>query len=163
RGVLRQVGAPLPGDHSLVDRRVGRVRSVPGVRRGDPHRHLHHERDRVGQRQTAPRGPGPRALPDRAGSAQVSVHGADGPRPNRPRPRTMDDALEGSVERLRRRVRGPLVRRQELTTRSSYTVKLTDPDRVAQTVAAMVLEPEVERVFHDDSYGYRPGRSPIDA
>ena len=36
-------------------------------------------------------------------------------------------------------------------------------DRVAQTVAAMVLEPEVERVFHDDSYGYRPGRSPIDA
>jgi group II intron reverse transcriptase/maturase len=36
-------------------------------------------------------------------------------------------------------------------------------DRVAQTAAAMVLEPEVERVFHDDSYGYRPGRSPIDA
>ena len=36
-------------------------------------------------------------------------------------------------------------------------------DRVAQTAAVMVLEPEVERVFHDDSYGYRPGRSPIDA
>ena len=24
-------------------------------------------------------------------------------------------------------------------------------------------EPEVEKVFHDDSYGYRPGRSPVDA
>jgi len=36
-------------------------------------------------------------------------------------------------------------------------------DRVAQTVAVMALEPEVEKVFHDDSYGYRPGRSPVDA
>lgn len=36
-------------------------------------------------------------------------------------------------------------------------------DRVAQTVAVLVLEPNVEQVFHDDSYGYRPGRSPIDA
>ncbi len=36
-------------------------------------------------------------------------------------------------------------------------------DRVAQSAAAMVLEPDVERVFHNDSYGYRPGRSPIDA
>ena len=33
-------------------------------------------------------------------------------------------------------------------------------DRVAQTVAVLVLEPNVEKVFHDDSYGYRPGRSP---
>ena len=36
-------------------------------------------------------------------------------------------------------------------------------DRVAQTVAVLALEPDVEKVFHDDSYGYRPGRSPIDA
>ena len=36
-------------------------------------------------------------------------------------------------------------------------------DRVAQTVAVLVLEPDVERVFHDDSYGYRPRRSPVDA
>ena len=36
-------------------------------------------------------------------------------------------------------------------------------DRVAQTVAVMVLEPQVEKVFHNDSYGYRPGRSPVDA
>lgn len=30
-------------------------------------------------------------------------------------------------------------------------------------MAVMALEPEVEKVFHDDSYGYRPGRSPVDA
>lgn len=36
-------------------------------------------------------------------------------------------------------------------------------DRIAQTVAVMVLEPNVERVFHNDSYGYRPGRSPQQA
>jgi len=36
-------------------------------------------------------------------------------------------------------------------------------DRIAQTVAVMVLEPNVERVFHKDSYGYRPGRSPQQA
>jgi RNA-directed DNA polymerase len=31
-------------------------------------------------------------------------------------------------------------------------------DRVAQTAAAMLLEARLERVFHRDSYGYRPGR-----
>ena len=36
-------------------------------------------------------------------------------------------------------------------------------DRVAQTAAAMALEESVEQVFHDDSYGYRPGRSPLEA
>lgn len=36
-------------------------------------------------------------------------------------------------------------------------------DRVAQTVAVAYLEPLVEKVFHPDSYGYRPGRSPLDA
>jgi RNA-directed DNA polymerase len=36
-------------------------------------------------------------------------------------------------------------------------------DRVAQTVIVMTLEPVVEKVFHRDSYGYRPGRSPHDA
>jgi retron-type reverse transcriptase len=39
----------------------------------------------------------------------------------------------------------------------------TVADRVAQTVAAMYLEPGVEKVFHPDSYGYRPGRSALDA
>jgi RNA-directed DNA polymerase len=39
----------------------------------------------------------------------------------------------------------------------------TVADRIAQTVVAMCLEPEVEKVFHPDSYGYRPGRSALDA
>lgn len=39
----------------------------------------------------------------------------------------------------------------------------TVADRVAQTVVKMVLEPMVEPGFHPDSYGYRPGRSALDA
>jgi RNA-directed DNA polymerase len=39
----------------------------------------------------------------------------------------------------------------------------TIADRVAQTVARMHLEPAVEPVFHPDSYGYRPGKSALDA
>jgi RNA-directed DNA polymerase len=39
----------------------------------------------------------------------------------------------------------------------------TVEDRIAQTVAAMYLERRVEPVFHPDSYGYRPGRSALDA
>ena len=33
----------------------------------------------------------------------------------------------------------------------------TVADRVAQTVAAMALEARTESIFHEDSYGYRPG------
>jgi RNA-directed DNA polymerase len=39
----------------------------------------------------------------------------------------------------------------------------TVADRVAQTVTYLYLEPEVEPVFHPDSYGYRPRRSAHDA
>jgi group II intron reverse transcriptase/maturase len=39
----------------------------------------------------------------------------------------------------------------------------TVADRVAQTVAAMELEKVVEPKFHASSYGYRPGRAPLDA
>lgn len=39
----------------------------------------------------------------------------------------------------------------------------TVADRIAQTVVKMQLEPEVEPMFHPDSYGYRPGRSALDA
>ena len=39
----------------------------------------------------------------------------------------------------------------------------TVSDRVAQTVVKMCLEPEVEPKFHPDSYGYRPGKSALDA
>ncbi len=39
----------------------------------------------------------------------------------------------------------------------------TVADRVAQMVAKMYLEPLVEPHFHPDSYGYRPGKSALDA
>ena len=39
----------------------------------------------------------------------------------------------------------------------------TVADRVAQTVVARVLEERAERIFHRDSYGYRPGRGALDA
>jgi RNA-directed DNA polymerase len=39
----------------------------------------------------------------------------------------------------------------------------TVADRIAQTVVRLYLEPGVEPSFHPDSYGYRPGRSALDA
>jgi RNA-directed DNA polymerase len=36
-------------------------------------------------------------------------------------------------------------------------------DRVAQMVAKIYFEPKVEPYFHTDSYGYRPGKSAVDA
>jgi len=39
----------------------------------------------------------------------------------------------------------------------------TVSDRIAQTVVRLYLEPELEPMFHPDSYGYRPGRSALDA
>ena len=39
----------------------------------------------------------------------------------------------------------------------------TVADRVAQTVVRLYLEPKVEPIFHPDSYGYRPGRSALEA
>jgi RNA-directed DNA polymerase len=36
-------------------------------------------------------------------------------------------------------------------------------DRIAQMVVKLYLEPEVEGHFHPDSYGYRPGKSALDA
>ena len=36
-------------------------------------------------------------------------------------------------------------------------------DRIAQTAAAMLLEEKLEPIFHQNSYGYRPGRSAHDA
>jgi RNA-directed DNA polymerase len=39
----------------------------------------------------------------------------------------------------------------------------TVADRIAQQVAKSRLQPEVDRLFHADSVGYRPGKSALDA
>lgn len=60
----------------------------------------------------------------------------------------------------------PPVRAVEIPKRGGGVRTLGVPtvaDRVAQTVVAMYLEPVVEPMFHPDSYGYRRGRSALDA
>lgn len=39
----------------------------------------------------------------------------------------------------------------------------TVSDRIAQMVAKQIIEPELESIFLADSYGYRPGKSALDA
>jgi group II intron reverse transcriptase/maturase len=61
----------------------------------------------------------------------------------------------------------PPVRRVDIPKRDGGGVRPlgipTVADRVAQEVARRYLEPILEPVFHSDSYGYRPGKSAIDA
>ena len=39
----------------------------------------------------------------------------------------------------------------------------TIADRIGQTVVRGLLEPALEPLFHKDSYGYRPGKSAVEA
>jgi RNA-directed DNA polymerase len=79
--------------------------------------------------------------------------------------------LEGNLYKLWNRLSSgsyfpPPVRAVEIPKRDGGSRVLGVPtvaDRIAQTVVAGYLEPEVEPHFHPDSYGYRPGRSALDA
>ena len=61
----------------------------------------------------------------------------------------------------------PPVRRVDIPKGTGGGIRMlgipTVADRVAQEVVRRNLEPRLEPVFHADSYGYRPGRSAIDA
>ena len=79
--------------------------------------------------------------------------------------------LQGNLYKLWNRLSSgsyfpPPVRAVEIPKRDGSSRMLGVPtvaDRIAQTVVRSYLEPEVEPVFHPDSYGYRPGRSALDA
>ena len=82
-----------------------------------------------------------------------------------------EEDLKGNLYKLWNRLSSgsyfpPPVRAVEIPKKAGGVRILGVPtvaDRIAQTVVCMVLEPEVEPMFHEDSYGYRPGRSAHDA
>ncbi len=82
-----------------------------------------------------------------------------------------EEDLKGNLYKIWNRMSSgsyfpPAVRQVEIPKGTGGTRKLGIPtvgDRIAQTVAKAYLEPVVEPKFHPDSYGYRPGRSALDA
>jgi transposase-like protein len=80
------------------------------------------------QRPLPPLGQGPRTLPVRTGRAQTPLPGRRQPRPDRPRPATLDQPVESRVERLRHHLRRPPLSRPQITPhRSQLHRKLDSP------------------------------------
>ena len=79
--------------------------------------------------------------------------------------------LKGNLYKLWNRMSSgsyfpPPVRAKEIAKKSGGKRKLGIPtvaDRIAQQVGKTKLEPELEPLFHADSYGYRPRKSALDA
>jgi RNA-directed DNA polymerase len=79
--------------------------------------------------------------------------------------------LKGNLYKLWNRMSSgsyfpPPVRAVEIPKKAGGVRTLGVPtvaDRIAQTVVRMYIEPDVDPLFHPDSYGYRPGRSALDA
>jgi len=80
-------------------------------------------------------------------------------------------SLKGNLYKLWNRMSSgsyfpPPVRLVEIPKESGGKRPLGIPtvaDRIAQMVVKMYLEPEIEPRFHPDSYGYRPGKSAVEA
>ena len=75
--------------------------------------------------------------------------------------------LKGNLYRIWNRMSSgsyfpPAVKRVEIAKRKGGTRILGVPtvsDRVAQMVVKLYVEPQLDGLFHPDSYGYRPGKS----
>src|ERR1039457_6353662 len=75
--------------------------------------------------------------------------------------------LKGNLYRIWNRMSSgsyfpPAVKRVEIPKKSGGTRVLGVPtvsDRIAQMVVKLMVEPQLDGLFHTDSYGYRPGKA----